>query len=156
MTHSNAKDESSALIGILIPALKGTAFAVGTMLLLAALFSGVSLAFGDPDKVLTLFAYAAFALSSLFCGMFSMVSDEQRRIIVPIISSALYVLVLVVLSLFVKAEESVPILWRVIAYAVCVLLSVFGGFIVSGRRKSKGKNTKNPAALMRKRVSGKK
>ncbi len=157
MTHSNVKDESSALVGILLPALKGTVGAVAVMLALAALFSGISLTFGDPDKAVRLFAYAALAVSALLCGAFGMISDGQRRIVVPIISGALYVLVLVILSLFVQTEGgSAPMLWRVLAYVLCVLLSAFGGFIVSGRKKRSQGNTKNPAALMRKRVSGKK
>ena len=157
MTHSNVKDESCAFVSILLPTLKGVIGAVGMMLVFSIVFSGISLAFGDPDKAVTIFAYVSLALSALLCGVFGMVSDSERRIVVPLISGALYALVLIILSLFVRTEGgTVPMLWRVLAYAGCVLLSALGGFAVGRRQKNSGRNTKNPAALMRKRVSGKK
>lgn len=157
MTRSNANNESSVLVDILFPSLKAVGLALGVMLVLAALFSGISLAFGDPDGVAAILAYVTLALSALLCGVFGMISDKERRIVVPLISGALYVLVLIILSLFVHTDEAgMPILLRALVYAACVILSFLGGILAGRRRNASGRSTKNPAALMRKRISGKK
>lgn len=157
MTHSFMGEAEYPFTKVMLNALKGALISVGSAVLMSLVCCAIALAFADPRQIAALFSMVVLAASSFIGGVFAMRLSGGQRFLAPAVSGGLYVLILWLLSFILKTDgDAVFSLWQLFSYVGCVLLSLFGGFIARKRRVRIGDGAKNPAALMRKKISAKK
>lgn len=145
-----------ALGSVLISGVLGMAGGILISLLLSLVFCGVALTFGDPRSVIDIFAYAVLALGSVGAGVIAMRRDENRSYVSSFIAGVMYVLIIFIISLFMRGDGVYSPLLRVVIFALMIGMSMLGGAMAKGRRDrvSGGKNS--PSAVMRRRLASKK
>lgn len=153
MANTDHRDESHDIGALLLSGLKGTLIGVASVVVLALILTAAALAFPDPDSVVGAFAYAALGIGALACGIAAVRADAARSIVGAVIGGVGYVLILWLVSLFMRdGAETMPPALTAVAYAVCVIASMLGGLIARGRRIRIGEGKNSPTALMRKQL----
>ena len=136
LTNTKSRDEASPLGEMIFAALKGTLVGIGTSALLSLILTAIALMTKDPDKLIGIFAYAALFISALACGISSVKSDSEQRLLTAILGSAGYVLIVWLLSLFFRADtaEPLPPVWMTVGYVGCIITAFLGALIAKPKR----------------------
>ena len=151
-TEKNEFELASALVsGVL-----GTAGGLLISLLLSLILCGIALTFGDPRSAIDVFAYAVLALGSAGAGVIAMRRDENRSYVSSLIAGVMYVLILFIISLFMRGDSAYSPLIRTLIFAIMIGMSMLGGAIGKGRRARVRGGKKSPGAEMRRRLASKK
>ncbi len=145
-----------ALGSVLISGMLGMVGGILISLLLSLVFCGMALAFDDPRGAIEVFAYAVLALGSVCAGLVAMRTDEGRSYVSSLIAGVMYVLVLFVISLFMRGDGTYSPLLRTVVFALMVGMSMLGGAIGKGRRERARGGKNSPGAQMRRRLTVKK
>jgi len=107
--------------------LKALLVAVGSVTALLFILSYVSYKSPDPDKFLSLFAYAALLIGAVLCGAVSSRINKKDGLICGALTGALYSLLLLMGSAICGMGDSFNPLLTLVVCAVSVLISsVFG------------------------------
>lgn len=154
MLKSDTKSELM-LGSMLMSGLKGMIFGVLLALVLSLVFTAISLAFGDPRAAADLLSYVVLGASSLCVGIVAVRSDSEHRLTSALIGGIMYVLLLFVISLFMSADGTSPIL-RTIVWMLSIGICLLGGVIGRGRRVRVGEGKNSPTALARRRLAARK
>lgn len=155
MLKDTQKKEFS-LGSALISGALGMAGGILASLLLSLVFCGVALTFGDPRGAVDTFAYAVLALGSVACGVVAMRTDENRSYVSSLVAGVMYVLVLFIISLFMRGTGTFSPLLRTVIFALMIGMSMLGGAIGKSRRARVVGGKNSPGAQMRRRLTAKK
>lgn len=133
--QNRSRDEQN--IGAFISAaLKGAALSVTVSLCLAVIFAAVSSALDDPMKFIEAFALFALLFGAAFGGFFA---GKLSSPTAAIISGAFYLLLIWLISLFLRGENAPSPIIQAVIYLLCMLLSFLSGLVstkFADRKKS--------------------
>lgn len=141
---------------VLVSGALGMAGGILISLLLSLILCGVALTFGDPRSAIDTFAYAVLALGSVCAGVAAMRTDENRSYVSSLIAGVMYVLILFIISLFMRGDGAYSPLLRTVFFALMIGMSMLGGAIGKGKRVRVGGSKNSPSAQMRRRLTAKK
>ncbi len=157
MANTKKKDESAVVAELPRAALKGVLLGIALAALLMLVISALLLTATDPEPLIGWLSAATLLIGAFACGISSVRADSSRSALTGFVSGALYVLVMWLISLFFRGNESEPIssLGLAIGYAACVAASFVGGLLARGSnskrmRPREGKHS--PTALARRQL----
>lgn len=155
MAKNRSRDEQTSAGGILGAALRGLIAGIAVIIVLSLILTAAALGMDDPSRLLRVFALGTLFVGAVVCGVFAGMSCRDGAAAAGLVGGAAYVLILWLISLFFRGNQSAAAspLWSAVGYAVCLVLSLMGGFAV--RRRGYGGSIsqgKNPAAAARRRA----
>ncbi len=153
--NDNAGDFSVG--AVLMSGFKGMIVGIISTLVLAAVFTGVSLAFGEPRRVADLLSYAALVLTALGVGISAVRFDREHRLTSALVGGCMYALLMLAASLFIGTDgEAGAMLLKLGVWAAFVGVCMLGGAMGKGRRVRVGEGNNSPTALARRRLAARK
>lgn len=156
MVNKINRDEPDSLGGLFPAAIRGLISGLITSIILALILSAVALAMDDPSSMIGLFALISLFLGAVVNGFTAAKAYPDGRLVAAILSGAIYVLFIWLISLFFRgqagATEAVSPLGMALGYAGCIALAALGGLIARPRTKSYSDVKKSPSAQLRKKM----
>ncbi len=142
---------------VLMAGVKGMVVGIISTLVLVAVFTGVSLVFGEPRKIADMLSYVALLLAALGVGISAVRFDGGHRLTSALVGGCMYALLMLAVSLFISTDGgAAAMLLKLGVWAAFVGVCVLGGVIGKGRRVRIGEGKNSPTALARRRLAAKK
>ena len=153
MSYKKTERESGQLLSLLWVSAKGLLFGIVTIILLALIISAVLVGMTDPMSVVGYFAFAILFIGAFVSTLISALSYREHTVSAALISGTMYGLVIFILSLFLKNENSVSASAdMLVGYGGCAVIALLSGLITKNRERREQIGRKSPAALMRERA----
>ena len=122
---------------LIVSVLKGLLISAAIAVCAVFLFAAVAMKFDDPIKTTPIFGVCAMMTASFFGGLFSAKFYGERGAGVGALFGVIYILVVALISLVLRAEITTTA-FAVLA-PIAVLVSVLGGIVGAKGKKSKNK-----------------
>ena len=154
MNGNTVRDESFRGTDFLWASFRASLIGTFAAAVLALAFSAAALAVTDPDGLVGILGYAALFLGAVVSGIASVKLDSERRMLTSFVGGAGYVLILWLVSLFLRADAANPVTPPVMAlmYAGCIAAATLGGLMGRGRKRRVGASKNNPTDIVRKQL----
>lgn len=155
MATNRSRDEQNQLGGMFGAALKGLFAGVVTIIALSLILTAAALGMDDPSRLLRVFALGSLFIGAAVCGIFAGMSFRDTAAAAGIVGGAAYVLLLWLISLFFRGNQSAAAspVWSAVCYAICIVLALMCGFAVRRRGGEYGVSRKSPAFEARRRAA---
>ena len=153
MSNNIKRDEPDIAGGLLWAACKGLIVGIIVVGILTLIMSAVALNADDPSGLIGILAAVTLCVGAVSDGFAASKFCPENAVVSGIAGGAAYVMLMWLISLFLRGESGNYPLWMTAAgYAVCLLLSFVGALIGKPKKQRVGEGKNSPVALARRQL----
>ena len=152
MSNNIKRDEPELAGGLFLAALKGLIVGIVITGILTLILSAVALKADDPSGLIGILAAAALCVGAIADGFAAAKACPQNAVVSGIAGGAAYVMLIWLLSLFLRGEDGYPLWLTAVGYAVSLAFSLLGALIGRPKRQSAGEGRNSPVAKARRQL----
>lgn len=153
MSNNIKRDEPELAGGLFLSALKGLVVGIVIVALLALILSAIALRAENPSGLVSIFAIITLCVGAVSVGFAAARWCPANAVLSGIVGGAAYIVLIWLISLFLRGEEGGYPLWFTAAgYAGSLLCSLVGAQVAKPKRQSAGEGRNSPAAKARRQL----
>ena len=153
MSNNIKRDEPELAGGLFLSALKGLVVGIVIVALLALILSAIALRADNPSGLVSIFAIITLCVGAVSVGFAAARWCPANALLSGIVGGAAYIMLIWLLSLFLRGEEGGYPLWFTAAgYVGSLVCSLVGAQVAKPKRQSAGEGRNSPAAKARRQL----